>query len=342
MEPLVIAEIGQGKGDPIYIARALDRAKQSGCWAGKIQLLQPDLIAQADAGVYWDERRPEIDGQRTTFATVGCLDYSLLPTVLASARLTGIELAATPFDLTAVDAMADCGMHWCKIASGDLTNRPLIDAAARAFPRGIILSTGAGSRTEIIEALVWIAAAGATPFAVLACTLSYPTQEEDANLGRIAELRYLRDQMSGAWHVGYSDHLVSPRSSLWAGLAGATVLEKHYTINDADRSVPDNAFAVGPRGMDEYVRYAREAGQLLGDGKLAPVEAEGPAKAGARRVLCTVRDLPAGHELAEDDVIALRPHVEGAFVPADLAHLVGRCTSDAISAGRPILLSAVT
>lgn len=343
MDPYVIAEIGQGKGDPAYVARALARAHQSGCWGGKIQLLQPDRIAQVDAPVYWRERRPEIDGQRATFQTAGCLDYAELPRILDAADRIGIHLVATPFDLAAVAAMARYGVQWCKIASGDITNRPLVEACADAFPHTIILSTGAATLPDIAEALEWIADGRrrAAPWAVLACTLSYPTQERDANLGRIATLKAMRDQAGAKYRVGYSDHLVSPGSSLHAVLAGAQVLEKHYTLDDSDRSVPDNAFAVGPLGMDTYVAGAAKAAELLGDGQLLPADAEMPARTGARRVLCAVADLPAGAVVRAQDVIALRPLVAGAFTPADLPALTGRVLRDPVAAGTPIPMSAV-
>jgi N,N'-diacetyllegionaminate synthase len=342
--PHVIAEIGQGKGDPAYVVRALEAAKAAGCWAGKIQLLQPETIAQAAAPVYWSEQRQAIDGQRASFATAGCLDYAVVPDLVAAARRIGIELAATPFDTRAVAAMAAAGVGWCKIASGDITNRPLIDAASQAYPGRIILSTGAASLIEVHEALEWITAAsrGGAPWAVLACTLAYPTERYDANLGRIGTLKAWRDQQGRKFRVGYSDHLRGSGSGEWAVLAGATVLEKHYTLDPTDRTVPDNAFALDPADMDVYVSLANNGARLLGDGQMMPVGAESPARAGARRVLCAARDLPDGHQLELGDLIPLRPFRSDAFTPGEARHLVGRRLAEPVPAGYPIRLSAVT
>ena len=335
--PKVVAEIGQGKGSVDYITKALVAARDAGCWAGKIQLLQPETIAQPHADLYWEEHRPGIDDQRASFATVGCLDYGLTAALVDIAADVGIELVATPFDLEAVDVMARSGMRWCKIASGDITNRPLAEAAGKAFPDGVILSTGAATATEIEEALTWIG----TPWAVLACTLAYPTDAADAELSRIPQVRRLLAERSPGARVGYSDHTHAPATAGYAVAAGASVLEKHFTLDRADGSVPDNAFAVDPSAMAAYVRAADSAAELLGSGDLQPIAAEGPARVGARRAICAAHDLPTGHRINDEDLVMLRPAVAGAFAPKETHLVTGTTTVRAIGAGCVIERSAV-
>lgn len=335
--PRVVAEIGQGKGRTDYITRAMRCARDAGCWAAKIQLLQPELIAQPDAPVYWDEHRPEVTDQRSSFATVGCLDYGELSGLLDAARDIGIELIATPFDLGAVDVMARAGMRWCKIASGDITNRPLVEAVAKAFPDGVILSTGAASDAEIEAAVDWIG----RPWAVLACTLAYPTFPEDAELARVRTLRDLMDRRADGGRIGYSDHTHASSTAGYAVAAGATVLEKHFTLDRADGSVPDNAFALDPEAMAAYVRSADEVAGLLGSGRLGSIAAEDPARVGARRSVCAARDLPAGHRIGADDLVMLRPATPEGFAPTEAHEVTGCTTSRPIAAGAPIVRSAV-
>lgn len=335
--PRVVAEIGQGKGRTDYITCALRSARESGCWAAKIQLLQPETIAQPGAPVYWDERRPEVTDQRSSFAAVGCLDYGELAGLLGEARTIGIEMIATPFDLDAVEVMVAAGLRWCKIASGDITNRPLVEAAGAAFPDGVILSTGAADDTEIEEAIGWIG----RPWAVLACTLAYPTYPRDAELARIRTLKRLLDGRSGAGRIGYSDHTHASSTAGYAVAAGATVLEKHFTLDRSDGSVPDNAFALDPVGMADYVRSANVVADLLGSGRLGSIAAEVPARLGARRSVCAARDLPAGHRIDADDLVMLRPSTPGGFEPKDADRLTGCTTSRPIPAGAPIVRSAV-
>lgn len=335
--PMVVAEIGQGKGNVEYVTKALVAARDAGCWAGKVQLLQPETIAQPSAALYWDERRPGIRDQRASFATVGCLDYDATAKLLEIAAAVGIELVATPFDLEAVDVMARAGMRWCKIASGDITNRPLVEAAGKAFPEGVILSTGAADDAEIEEAIAWIG----TPWAVLACTLAYPTDADDAELARIpAVQRLLADRAPGA-HVGYSDHTHASATAGYAVAAGARVLEKHFTLDRADGSVPDNAFAVDPVDMTAYVAAADAAARLLGSGRLRPIPVEGPARIGARRAICAAHDLPAGHRINAEDLVMLRPAVDGSFAPKDAHRVTGATTVCAIEAGNVIEPSAL-
>ena len=335
--PKVVAEIGQGKGRSDYVVSAMQSARAAGCWAAKIQLLQPETIAQPNAPVYWDERRPHVTDQRSSFATVGCLDYGELAGLVQTARKIDIELIATPFDLEAVDVMAEANLRWCKIASGDITNRPLIEAAAKAFRNGVILSTGAADSVEIEDAIDWIG----EPWAVLACTLAYPTSPGDAELARVRTLKGLLDARTAEGQVGYSDHTHSSTTAGYAVAAGATVLEKHFTLDRSDPSVPDNSFALDPDGMAAYVRSANKVADLLGAGRLGPTRAEAPALVGARRSICAARDLPAGHRIDADDLVMLRPATPEGFAPKE-AHRVTGCTARrAIPAGAPILRSAV-
>jgi N,N'-diacetyllegionaminate synthase len=299
----VIAEAGQGKGDFGYLADAIGAAARAGCWGVKIQLLRPDRIARADAGVYWDERRPEIKSQRDTFAAVGCLDYALVADLVDVADDAGIELVATPFDFDAVEAMAKAGLRHCKIASGDITHKPLIGIAAQAFPCGIILSTGAATLPEIDRAISWVYAAGYDgPAAVLACSLAYPTPADHAEIRRVTTLR---QALSAP--VGYSDHTHGTAAARVAVAAGATMLEKHFTLDPTDLSVPDNAFALNPDNLAIYVWEATAAAGMLGTGDLGATDIEQAARVGARRSICAARDIPAGHVIGPSDVDFLRP-----------------------------------
>jgi sialic acid synthase SpsE len=233
--------------------------------------------------------------------------------------------------------MARSGMRWCKIASGDITNQPLVEAAGKAFRQGVILSTGAADDDEIAEAISWIG----TPWAVLACTLAYPTSPGDAELARIPTVRRLLAELAPGSRVGYSDHTHASATAGYAVAAGASVLEKHFTLDRADGTVPDNAFAVDPDTMTAYVAEADAAARLLGSGALVPIEAERPARVGARRSICAARDLPEGHRINAEDLVMLRPAVDAAFAPKDAHRVTGGTTRRAIPAGCVIEVAAV-
>jgi sialic acid synthase SpsE len=339
--PRVVAEAGQCKGSVDYAIEAMRQAKAAGCWATKIQLLQPDTIARADAAIYWDDTRPEIRDQRTNFATTGCLPYDAVPNLMDAAAEIDIELFASPFDLDAVLAMAKAGMRYCKIASGDVTNESLVRAAAQAFSAGIIMSLGASTEAEILQSVDWITDEYARPHALLACSLCYPTPLHRAELRRIDTLRRLAGEEGWTFELGYSDHTPGWMTAGLAVAAGATVLEKHFTLDATDPTVPDNGFALNPPAMGAYVAEANRAHAALGAGALDPTNIEMPARTGARRSICAARDLPAGHVVTPDDVTFLRPADPDGLDPSMAGAVTGKTLVVDVPAGAVVPRVAV-
>lgn len=339
----VVAEIGQAKGDPEYARAAIKAAAAAGCWGVKLQLLQPERIAQADAATYWPEERPDIPDQRANFTRTGCLPYDadVLRPLVEHARHLSVELFATPFDSDAVHAMVRAGMTWCKIASGDITNEELVRLAAASFGQRLILATGAATAIEIDQAVEWIYhQTGKPPGYLLACSLAYPTPYDAAEIARVTTIARRHYRTVGAG-VGYSDHTPGLLSAAVAVGAGATMLEKHVTLDASDPDVPDNAFALEPPDLGSYVHLAGEAARMMGTGLLLPTEAERPARAGARRSLCAARDLPAGHVIRAADLVALRP-VNPNGIEAHLgAQVLGRQLAEPVAAGCAIPRRAV-
>lgn len=310
--PKVVAEYGQTMSGSIEVAhRQVDIAAECGCWGYKTQLLTPDRIARADAPLYWQHGSP-YESQQEAFTRAGLVDYDQWEEVAAHANAVGLEFVATPFDLEAVDAMRSWSVTPVyKVASGDITNLPLLRAVGRAFaasPRQdlpLVVSTGASTGLEVDQALAVLYHVGvmSTRVVLLACTLAYPTRHADAELARIATLRL------GGRRSGYSDHVASPDSALGAAVLGAELLEVHCTLNPGDlRSpVPDDVHALGPVDLVRYVDAAERGAAMRGRGELRPVDAEVPARQQARRSICAARDLQPGEVLAEGDLVCLRP-----------------------------------
>ena len=339
----VVAEIGQAKGDLNYVRAGIKAAAAAGCWGVKLQLLRPERIAQVDAAPYWSEARADITDQRANFERTGCLPYDAdaLAPLVAEARHDGVELFASPFDAEAVTVMLWAGMRWCKIASGDITNEALVRAAAAMFPQRLILATGAATAAEIDQAVEWIYhQSGKPPAYLLACSLVYPSPDDVAEIARVATLAHRHYRTVGTG-VGYSDHTHGIISAAVAVGAGATMLEKHVTLDASDLDVPDNAFAIEPDDLELYVGMARRAAGMMGTGLLMATDAERPARAGAFRSLCAAEDLPAGHMLRSADVVALRPYRPDCFEANLRGQLVGRVLDQAVAAGCPILRRAV-
>jgi len=321
----VIAEAGQcHEGDFKRALRMIDEAADGLASAIKFQLLQPHTIAAPSAPKYW--RHGDDLDQRGVFLRNGLLPYRAHIDLADAAEQVGIQLIGTPFDVDAVDVLAEIG-NPIKIASGDITNSLLLDAVAdTGLP--VILSTGAATLPEIHAARRRL-----TPCAeviLLACSLQYPTPPEHAALGRIRTLLF---EFGG--RVGYSDHTLDTWAAGPAVAMGATVLEKHFTVDGWSKPVPDHDMALV--GVDELLLYkatAEMAAAAVQIDWLEPHPGEGPAAVGARRSWYATADLPAGAVLTVDNVAPLRPLHPDALDAAE--SVLGAVVGAAVAYGDPI------
>lgn len=327
----VVAEAGQcheGQVDEaVVLAEAASRA---GCWGVKYQFLNPDTIAAPAADKYWADSLDTTD-QRDTFETAGVIPYDAWQPVVDACTRLGIAFLATPFDLEAVEALERYDVPAYKIASGDITNKALIEACA-STGKPMFLSTGAADMHEVCMALVWASAVPVIPFA---CSLVYPSEPSDANLARIERLRELT--LSG--YVGYSDHTTLTETGMAAAALGATVVEKHFT-RKRNGQVADQAMALDPVEMDDYVDLTDEGVALRGSSELAPTEREEVARAGARRSLHAARPIAAGQVLVADDISVLRPG--GGLPPSVFDDVVGQRAAVAHDVGQLLHVAGST
>lgn len=323
----VVAEFGQscaGSLDTAMTQAAV--ARDAGCTYVKLQTFQPERLCSPLAPRYWQET---LGGQATQFDTFkanGMLKASDWKILADYCHDIGIGFMSSPFDLEAVDLLVDAGVDAIKIASGEITHRQLLELVAQTgLP--VVLSTGASSQIEIERAIGWLG--HDRRITLLACTLSYPCADEDAELCRIEALRW-----DFPCHVaGYSDHTTRTDTALAAVVAGADMLEKHCTL-DAQGDVPDDKMALEPGRLRQYVAYAQLGEKMRGTGSLDASEAELAARAGARRSLHAAYNIAAGEVFRPDAFVCLRP--VGPFAPDDDRLLFGRVAARAIVAGQQI------
>ena len=339
----VICEFGQSHhGD---LATAIDQAKaakKAGAQIAKWQIFEPERLASTDARWYWDRSLGGHVSQLKTFAANGMLTDTEWAKLAKACEKIGIEFCATPFDLEAVDLLEDIGVRSYKIASGDITYKQLIERIALTGKRAF-LSTGASTLSEVEHAIGWWEFASADrrntgrggprkpagELILMACDLAYPTKHPE--LGKI---RWLADYNR---KVGYSDHTLGTETGRLAAQAGATVLEKHCTL-DKDGQVPDDKMALTMTQMRRYIEVARQGYKdgpdfaLLGDHEL-------PAREGARRSIYAKHDIAAGQALTENDMLFLRPCPFGALQPADAANIAGCVLTVPIKAGERVTLN---
>jgi N-acetylneuraminate synthase/sialic acid synthase len=201
-----------------------------------------------------------------------------------------------------------------KIASGDLTNTPLLRYIAK-IGKPIVFSTGGGTLDDVRRAYDTLAAEN-DQLAVLQCTAGYPAEWDELDLNVIRTYRDVFPDVT----VGFSSHDNGIAMAVAAYVLGARVVEKHFTLNRAMRGT-DHVFSLEPQGMRKLVRDLRRTRVALGDGTKTMYPSEvGPATKMSKK-LVAARDLPAGHVLAEADV-ALKSPGDG-LPPYELERVVG-------------------
>jgi sialic acid synthase len=240
----------------------------------------------------------------------------------------GLGFFATAFDEPSADFLAELDVPAFKVASGDLTNTPLLRHVA-SFGKPVIVSTG-GATIEDVDRAVDVVGATGAPLCLLQCTAAYPASVEDLNLQVIATLRDRYPETV----VGLSDHQDGIAMSLVAYMLGARVIEKHFTLSHTSKGT-DHAFSLMPEGMRKLVRDLRRVPDALGDGVKRPLAIEEKPLQKMGKRLVAARPLPLGHELSEGDLTARSP-ADGGLPPYELELLLGRRLVRPLDADEPI------
>ncbi len=313
----IVAEIGVNHcGDLGMARRLIDAARQAGADAVKFQIFSADGLATSDAPTCAYQQGPGVSAanQQELLRSLELRpdDFARLK---AHADERGIDFLATPFGINELCFLTTLGPPAIKIASPDVVNEPLLEAAAgTALP--IILSTGASTQSELDQTVELLHRLGAAKRTMLLhCVSAYPTEPSRAGLARIASLR-----RRYALPVGFSDHSGCARLGAWAVAAGAVILEAHVTL---DRGVPgpDHFFSLEPMQFAEYVAGAREAHSALGSGRIDFGEEEAEVRKLARGSIVASADIQAGEALRAEALTVRRPG--GGIAPNQWSSVVG-------------------
>ncbi len=313
----IIAEAGVNHNGDVRLATALiDAAIAARADAVKFQTFHAERTISRHA--------PKAAYQlATTGATESQLDMvrrlQLPPEAFAElsayCRSRGIMFLSTAFDEDSADLLDALDVPAFKIASGEVTNLPLVEHIARKG-KPVLLSTGMSTLAEVGEAMDAIRRTGNTRVAVLHCVSNYPADPVDANL---RAMRTLADAFEAP--VGYSDHTLGIDVALAAVALGACVLEKHLTLDTALPG-PDHRASLTPQEFAALVRGVRIVESALGSGRKEPAPSERAVAAVARRSLVAARDIEAGVTVTEELIAAKRPGT--GLAPAARAQLIGR------------------
>lgn len=301
---LIIAEAGVNhNGDLDLAKRLVDVAAEAGADLIKFQTFSAERLAIHSAPKA-DYQTRTTDQAQSQLAMLRQLELSaaMHETLITHCQARGIGFFSTGFDIPSLDYLASLGAERFKIPSGEITNLPYLRHIG-AFGKPVILSTGMATLGEIEAALDVLEAAG-TPRAritVLHCNTEYPTPMSDVNLRAMCRICHALGVA-----VGYSDHTPGIEVPIAAVALGATVIEKHLTL-DRNLPGPDHKASLEPDGFAAMVRAIRNIEQALGDGIKRPSPSEAKNKPIARKSLVAARPIQAGEPFTPENVTAKRP-----------------------------------
>jgi N-acetylneuraminate synthase len=328
----VIAEAGVNhNGDPALARALVDVALAAGADAVKFQTFRTDELASAAAHAASYQRAATGSGSQKDLLRGLELDARAHEALVARCGERGVEFMSTGFDPESVALVARLGARRMKVPSGELTNPLLLEAvAATGLP--VILSTGMSTLEEVeaaLDALAhawagrgatrpgeapraagrWAALAGKVT--LLHCTTEYPAPFAEVNLRAM-------QTMAAAFGlpVGYSDHTRGIAIPIAAAALGATVIEKHFTL-DRRLPGPDHAASLEPAELREMVAGIRAVEQALGTGRKAPTPSEVANLAVARRSLVAAAAIRKGEPFTRENLTVKRP---GTGIPASRYH----------------------
>lgn len=304
MKTLIIAEAGVNHNGDIELAKQLiAAAKSAGADIVKFQTFKAgNLVTKfADKAAYQKGTTDSNEGQYGMLQKLELsrTDHEVL---IDECRRQGIRFHSTAFDADSFDMLVELGLNQVKIPSGELTNLPLIRYMTR-LGMPVILSTGMANLGEIEAALEVIEQAG-TPrnlITVLHCTTEYPTPMVDVNLRAMVGMK-----AALGVDVGYSDHTSGIEVPIAAVALGATVIEKHFTL-DRKLPGPDHQASLEPHELKAMVDAIRNIEVALGDGIKRPCASELKNKLIASKSLVAIRAIQAGECFSIDNVGAKRP-----------------------------------
>ncbi len=304
MKTFIIAEAGVNYNGSIDIAKKLiSIAKEIGADAVKFQTFKAErLVCKSARKAEYQKNTTDADESQFDMIKRLELNEDAHRELICYCKNKNIIFLSTPFDLESIDLLNNLGLEIFKIPSGEITNLPYIRKIGR-LKKKVILSTGMADLEEIGNAINVLTEYGTRKedITVLHCNTEYPTPFEDVNL--LAMLS-IRDAFKVA--VGYSDHTVGIEISIAAVALGATVIEKHFTL-DKNMEGPDHKASLEPHELKAMVRAIRNIEKAMGDGIKKPSTSEIKNKLIVRKSIVAAKEIKKGEVLSEETLAVKRP-----------------------------------
>ena len=302
MAALIIAEAGVNHNGSLALAKEMARvAKDAGVDIVKYQTAVPELVVSkfAEKAAYQKQTTGAGESQLDMVRRIH-FDFDGHRALKAYCDEIGIAYLSTPFDNDSIDFLAALALPVYKIPSGEITNLPYLEKIA-ALKKPVILSTGMSTLSEIEDAMQVLENGGVEDITLLHCNTEYPTPFADANLLAMQDL---------AEHfgcpVGYSDHTLGFEADIAAVALGATVIEKHFTL-DKTMEGPDHKASLDPTELKAMVAAIRNTEAALGNGKKHVTASEAKNKPIARKSIVAKQPIAKGEAFTAENLTVKRP-----------------------------------
>lgn len=327
----IIAEIGVNhNGDKNLAHELIKSAARCGADAVKFQTFRTEEFL-ADLSQTYEYKINEIIIKENVYSMFKRLElpYSWHEELFEAARKLNLIPLTSVADPESADFVEKLGVEVFKLSSEDFVNLPLVEYVA-AKQKPIILSTGMADEDEIDDVLEILARVDNKSAIFLHCVSIYPTPSSLANLRRITALK---KKIKGI--IGYSDHTIGIAAPLGAVALGASVIEKHFTL-DKSMNGPDHAFSADPAELEAIIAGIKQLEEMLGKETITPSESELEIRKQFRRSIVAARDLPAGHRLSLEDLALKRPGL--GLKAKNINRILGRCLKQGVKQNEMILL----
>ncbi len=317
MAVYVIAEAGVNHNGSVENAfKMIDCAKECGCDCIKFQTFKADALVTSNAPKA-DYQMRNTNGSNNQFAMLKSLELNdrEFEELKAHCDEIGIEFMSTPFDIESVDVLEKIGVTRYKISSGDINNKQLLQYVAKTG-KSMVVSTGMSTIEEVRKAVDWIEQVGNHQITLLHCTSNYPTSYDEVNMKAMQTL-----QQKFGYPIGYSDHTKGDLASIVAVAMGATVIEKHFTL-DKNMEGPDHKASLNVEELKEMVDDIRAVETIMGNGVKQPMKSELNTRSVARKSVVLAHNIQKGEILKKEDLVLKRPG--NGLAPEYLDELIGK------------------
>lgn len=301
MAVYIIAEAGVNHNGSFDLAcRLVDAAKEAGVDCIKFQTFKSENLVSRTAQKAEYQKATTGDSSQQNMLKKLELSFADFSRLKEYCERKEICFLSTPFDFDSIDFLNSIEMPFWKVPSGEVTNLPYLLALAKTG-KPVVMSTGMCTLQEIREAIDVLKANGTKEIKLLHCNTEYPTPFEDVNLKAMQTMR-----SEFQLEVGYSDHTKGIEVPIAAVALGATIIEKHFTL-DRNMEGPDHKASLEPQELAEMVKSIRNIEKALGNGEKAPSPSEQKNIAVARKSIVAKTKINSGEIFSEKNITVKRP-----------------------------------